>query len=123
MKEPAEIAAFFKEQGVKNFVLKLGKQGCYATNFTQVVQMPTYLDLPVVDTTGAGDSFVAGYLYGLLRGLTMAECCLVGNVNGTLAVGTIGANTGSGTVQQVRAFIQKHGAQTLHVETLLARLT
>lgn len=123
VKEPAEIAAFFREQGVKSFVLKLGKKGCYATDFTQVVQMPTYLDLPVVDTTGAGDSFVAGYLYGLLRGLTMAECCLVGNVNGTLAVGTIGANTGSGTLRQVRAFIQEHGAQTLNAKALLAKLT
>lgn len=119
---PEDIAAFFRQEGVGSFVLKLGKKGCYATDYTTVVEMPTYLDLPVVDTTGAGDSFVSGYLYGLLRGFTMAECCLLGNVNGTLAVGSLGANTGSGTLPQLRDFIRRHGAQTLDADALLGKL-
>ncbi|MDL2213998.1 carbohydrate kinase family protein [Clostridia bacterium OttesenSCG-928-O13] len=120
--KPEDIARFMRGQGVQNVVLKLGKEGCYATDFTKEVRMPTYLELPVVDTTGAGDSFVAGYLFGTLMGYSMEECCLLGNVNGTLAVGSIGANTGSGTVEQVKDFLRQYGAQTLSAEALIAKL-
>lgn len=119
---PEDMAAFFKKEGIGSFVLKMGRDGCFATDYTTTVRMPTYVDLPVIDTTGAGDSFVAGYLFGMLRGFSIAECCVLGNMNGSLTVGSLGANTGCGTVAQFRDFLRTHGAQTLNAEELIAKL-
>lgn len=120
--KPEEISAFFKEFGVKNFVLKLGKDGCYATDYNQAIQVPTYSDLPVVDTTGAGDAFVAGYLFGLLNHYTMMECCVLGNINGTLAVGQLGSTAGTGSVESFVRFIKQYGAKSLDADNLIAKL-
>lgn len=121
--KPAEMAEFFRGCGVKNFVLKLGGDGCYATDYNSVVEMSTYTEAPVVDTTGAGDAFVSGYLLGMLRGLTMEECCVLGNVNGSLGVGALGATTGTGTLDEVKSFIREYGAKSVKdSEGLLAKL-
>lgn len=120
--KPEEMAAFFKNEGVGSFVLKMGAEGVFATDYTQVIRMPTYTNLQVVDTTGAGDSFVAAYMYGVLRGFSMEECCLLGNMNGSLTVGSIGATTGSGTIDIFKAFLEKNGAQTLNADALIAKL-
>lgn len=120
--DPAEMAEYFKNCGVKKFVLKLGEKGCYATDFERVIEVPAYTGLRVVDTTGAGDAFVSGYLFGLMKGFSMEECCVLGNVNGSLAIASLGANTGTGTVQDVIDFIGKHGALTLDAQSLCERL-
>ncbi len=120
--KPEAIAEFFRGKGVKTFVLKLGKDGCYATDYTQSVKLPTYEGFPVVDTTGAGDGFVTGYLYGILHGLTMEECSVLGNANGTLAVGAVGSTAGTGTLNQLIDLIRVHGAKTLDAEKLAVKL-
>lgn len=121
--EPEKLAAFFRDLGVKNFILKLGGKGCYATDYASEYYVPTYVDEPVVDTTGAGDAFVSGYYYGLLKGLSMQECCVLGNVNGTLGVSAMGATGGTGTLDQVKAFLKQHGALTIEdTDTLIAKL-
>lgn len=122
MTKPEKIAALFKKFGVKNFVLKLGKDGCYAADSGQAIRMPTYSDLPVVDTTGAGDAFVAGYLFGLLNHFVMEECCVLGNINGTLAVGQLGSTTGTGSLEAFVSFIKQYGAKSLNADELIAKL-
>lgn len=61
-----EIAKFLKDKGVKNVIVKLGHRGCYVDAFGERYYQSAY-QTPVVDTTGAGDSFVAGVLYGLAK--------------------------------------------------------
>lgn len=61
-----EIAKFLKDKGVKNVIVKLGRRGCYVDAFGKRYYQSAY-QTPVVDTTGAGDSFVAGVLYGLAK--------------------------------------------------------
>ncbi|MDO5111529.1 MAG: carbohydrate kinase family protein [Clostridia bacterium] len=122
LRDPEEMGAFFQSKGVGSFVLKLGSKGCYATDFKTKYFIPTYTDMPVVDTTGAGDAFVAGYLYGLMNGFSMEACCILGNVQGTLAVGELGSHSGTGDMQAVRNFIKKHGALTENGAKLLANL-
>ncbi|MBO4537868.1 MAG: hypothetical protein J5694_03265, partial [Erysipelotrichaceae bacterium] len=48
----------------------------------------------VIDTTGAGDSFVAGFLNALLEGKNNRELCLYGLACASLAVGSQGASSG-----------------------------
>jgi sugar/nucleoside kinase (ribokinase family) len=113
LKNPDEMSRFFHQFGIKNFVLKLGKDGCYATDYHNVYQVETFTECPVVDTTGAGDAFVSGYLFGILKGFSMEECCLLGNGNGSLSVGAIGATTSTGTAEQLKQFFIDHGTKNL----------
>ena len=59
-------ADFIIEMGVKIVVVKLGAKGCYVTDGQEQFSVDGF-QVKVVDTTGAGDAFNAGFLYGLLR--------------------------------------------------------
>ena len=47
-----------------------------------------------VDTTGAGDAFATGFLYGLLKGKGLRECGLLGDIAARLSMNQIGARQG-----------------------------
>jgi sugar/nucleoside kinase (ribokinase family) len=66
-------------------VLKRGGKGSLARRGNQVWEVPG-IQVEVVDTTGAGDSYNAGFLYAYLRGHPMETCLKYGNVTGGLSV-------------------------------------
>lgn len=73
-------AAEFWRKCVKNAVIRLGKQGCLWIR----PRAEGDLNVPAkrfrtVDTTGAGDSFNGGMLFGRLRGLPDRECLRLAN--------------------------------------------
>jgi len=47
-----------------------------------------------VDTTGAGDAFCAGFIYGLIRGRDLYECGKLGNFVASRCISKMGARTG-----------------------------
>ena len=69
----AGMARAFHKYGVKNVIIKTGPEGCYAS-LTDGTYTLAARSVPVVDTTGAGDHFVAGFLSGLINGLSHKEC-------------------------------------------------
>jgi len=79
--------------GVKIVVVKLGANGCYITDGRRRIRVPAYSVNPV-DTTGAGDAFNAGFLYGLLRGRDLEECGRIGNYVASLCIQKVGAREG-----------------------------
>jgi len=79
--------------GVKVVVVKLGERGCYVTDGNIEVEIPA-LNVEVVDTTGAGDAFNAGFLYGYLRGKDLEECGKLGNYVASLCIQKVGAREG-----------------------------
>jgi len=80
-------------RGVKIVAVKLGSDGCYVTdgNERHVIE-PFKVD--VVDTTGAGDAFCAGFLYGLVNGKNLLECGKLGNFVASRCVMKMGARAG-----------------------------
>ena len=64
--------------GVKIVAVKRGKKGCYVIDGENKHLIAPY-KVKAVDTTGAGDAFCAGFLYGLLEHRTLKECGLLGN--------------------------------------------
>lgn len=81
--DPAGIADFYLERGVRQVVVKLGPAGAYVAgaglepDFVPGAQAPR-----VVDTVGAGDGFAVGVISGLLDGLDLrhaaARGCAIG---------------------------------------------
>ena len=66
-----------RSRGIRHVIIKTGEKGCIAFSECGSFAMPA-IPVPVVDTTGAGDSFAAGFIDGLLRGGDLEFCCRAG---------------------------------------------
>ena len=80
-----------KATGVGNVIIKCGKRGCYCRTETERFWVPAEEGVRCIDTTGAGDSFAAGFLDALADGRTLRECAAQGNRWGAQAVQHMGA--------------------------------
>ncbi|HVP41753.1 MAG TPA: carbohydrate kinase family protein [Candidatus Krumholzibacteriaceae bacterium] len=80
-------------EGVHIVAVKLGPKGCYVTNGREKHLMPRY-PVKVVDTTGAGDAFCAGFLYGLIKNKSLERCGKLGNFVASKCIEKVGARTG-----------------------------
>ncbi|MEM2995045.1 MAG: carbohydrate kinase family protein [Candidatus Bathyarchaeia archaeon] len=81
------------EKGVEIVAVKLGGKGCYVTNGRESHCIEAFR-VKVVDATGAGDAFCAGFLYGLLNGKSLYECGKLGNFVASRCIMAMGARTG-----------------------------
>ena len=92
-KEPEKSAAVLKKAGVKNVIIKCGKRGCYvlSEDIEAGYFVPAVEGVHCIDTTGAGDSFAAGFMYGLGEGWTIRQCAEFANRCGACAVSEVGA--------------------------------
>lgn len=107
--KPEEIADSFLSMGVKIAVIKLGKDGCFIkVQSGETYTIPTYTDIKPVDTTGAGDSFVAGFLTGMRKGWSLYDCGKFANAVGTHCVMAIGASTGIKSLDEIQSFMSRY---------------
>ncbi len=73
-------------------IVKMGKNGSIIKKGTEVIHVDA-LDVPnVVDTTGAGDFFAAGFLYGLTSGYSFTKCAKIGSLLASKVIQTIGTD-------------------------------
>ena len=107
--KPEDMARLFQTKGVKNVVVKLGKNGCYVKpDSKEGFYAPTYNDVQVVDTSGAGDSFCAGFLTGLVKGWDLKTCAKFANAVGSHCVMEIGTTTGIKPMHEIFHFLSQH---------------
>ena len=81
------------KKGVKIVAVKLGNEGCYVTDGRESHLIETF-EVKVVDTTGAGDAFCAGFLYGLISDKSLYECGRIGNFVASRCITKMGARPG-----------------------------
>ncbi|WP_434657209.1 sugar kinase [Pseudomonas sp. R3-56] len=101
--DPADIAAFYLDQGAEVVVIKLGPDGAYyRTQLDQgfVAGVPVSR---VVDTVGAGDGFAVGLISALLEGRDVSEAVQRANWIGSRAVQSRGDMEGLPTRQELLA--------------------
>lgn len=103
------IADVFFSKGVKNVIIKAGKKGAYICEAGQPrYYAPTYMSIKPVDTTGAGDSFCAGFLAGLAQDLSYKRSAQLANAVGTHCITAMGASTGIKPLAEIEKFMQEH---------------
>ncbi len=83
--DPVQITSELLARGVEWVALKMGAEGCWLSSRSQTTGRVPAFPVEVVDTTGAGDAFNAGVIYGYLRGLSLAASAVLGNAVGGLA--------------------------------------
>jgi len=88
-----EGAKSLLDEGVKVVAVKLGERGCYITDGEEGRYVEPYR-VNVVDTTGAGDAFCAGFIYGLLNRKPLGECGKIGNFVASRVLSKMGARSG-----------------------------
>ncbi|KAK1363555.1 PfkB domain-containing protein [Heracleum sosnowskyi] len=87
-----EAALDYLGKRCKWAVVTLGSKGCMAKHGKEVVRVPALGETQVSDATGAGDLFASGFLYGLLKGLSLQDCCKVGSCSGGSVIRSLGGD-------------------------------
>jgi sugar/nucleoside kinase (ribokinase family) len=85
-----EVALEFLGKHCKWAVVTLGCNGSIAKHGKEIVRVPAIRVANATDATGAGDLFASGFLYGLVKGLPLEECCKVGSCSGGSVVHALG---------------------------------
>lgn len=91
--------------GSTRIIVKAGSRGAMTLDAGQVLLTPGYTT-NAVDTTGAGDSFNAGFLHARLRGWPVLDCLRWGNACGALSTRGIGGTAAQGTTDEALALIE-----------------
>lgn len=107
--QPDAIADRLFELGAKNVIIKVGKHGALiCEQGRERYTLPTYLSIKPVDSTGAGDSFCAGFLAGLAQGWSYRKSGQFANAVGTHCIMKIGASTGIVSIEETLQFMRDH---------------
>ena len=88
-----EGAKMLLKEGASVVAVKLGEKGCYVTDDKESHLIEPY-KVKVVSTTGAGDAFCAGFLYGLVKGKDLYQCGKLGNFVASRCITKVGARKG-----------------------------
>lgn len=91
---------------VERVAIKLGPDGAIGAHQGTVYRVPA-LTVEPVDTTGAGDNFDSGFIYGMLRGLPFGECLRCAVVAGSLSTRFPGGLGGSPDEEELRAGLER----------------
>lgn len=105
-KTPEAVAAFYHKMGVKNVVVKLGKDGAYFSEKNgKSGYSPAFPVRKKVDTVGAGDGFAAGVISALAEGESLEQAAFRGNVMGAVQVASKSDNEGLPTREELGKII------------------
>ncbi len=75
---------------IKILAIKRGNQGSTVFYENNLRDMPPFLNEKVIDTTGAGDSFNAGFILKYINGFNIEECQKFGNLMGAVSTTAAG---------------------------------
>ena len=85
-----EVVSFGQQLG-KMIIITRGEKGSVAVSKNEVVECDSLKNLEILDLTGAGDLFAAGYLHGYINGLSIKESLEKGTVMSAKIIQKIGA--------------------------------
>lgn len=106
-----EICAFFSQFPLKIFGVKLGEKGVLVTDFRETWKLPTLYKKKPVDTTGAGDAFLAGFVGAWLKGYDIPSCAYAGSAQSYSVLGAVGANTSAGTWEDAMELLKENNIE------------
>ncbi|MFL6428178.1 MAG: carbohydrate kinase family protein [Acidobacteriaceae bacterium] len=88
-------------------VVKQGRNGATAVRGAERVHLEAFR-VDAVDTTGAGDSFAAGFVHGLLTQRLLRDCLLLANATGALSATGVGGTAAQPDRETLSAFLRSH---------------
>ncbi len=102
---PDALRAMHRRHGHRLAAATLGQDGVLAWDGSQMLHIPAFR-VPVVDTTGAGDIFHAGFLYALLQDWPLVRQLRFAAAAAALNCTAVGARGGIAPLDQIEALLQ-----------------
>ena len=88
-------------------VVKIGMKGALIKQGVQVVHVGIMKAAKRVDTTGAGDFYAAGFLYGMTEGLDLRQCGTIGAVTAGKVIEVVGTTLADEAWDEIRTYINR----------------
>ncbi len=108
---PEEAADLLLSTGIKLAAIKLGEKGSFVADEKDQFFCPSF-PVNAVDTTGAGDSFTAGLLYGWTHDLSLQASTVLASTLGALAASVYGAGFSLPGRQHVLDFLRTRNGES-----------
>ncbi len=108
--DPAAAGCRLRELGAGIVVVKTGRGGCLVLHAGAEIPAPAF-DVPVLDTTGAGDCFAGGFLAALGRGDSLEEAARFANAVAALSIQSLGATEGLRPYRETREWMAAHNTR------------
>ena len=102
---PEAVVEGLYEFGARIAVVTLGERGC-AARWEEGLLTLSAFPVDVVDTTGAGDAFHGGFIYGVLQGWSAPEIVRFASAVASINCRQLGGRTGLPTVEEVHQFLE-----------------
>ena len=104
--DPDEMCKYFLNAGAKNVVLKMGERGSLIVSSTgERIRVPAF-KVKLVDTTGCGDAWSAGFIAGLSLNMSVTKAAQLGSACGSLVASGLGSDAGIIDLESTLAFIE-----------------
>jgi len=104
--DPQKMCQYFLDAGAKNVVLKMGERGSLILSASgERVRIPAF-KVKLVDTTGCGDAWSAGFIAGLSLEMSVAKAAELGSACGSLVASGLGSDAGIIDLDSTLAFIE-----------------
>jgi len=87
--------------------LKIGERGSFISHEGKIIKVAPMGTNAVVDTTGAGDLWTAGFLYGLVNGYSIEKCGKLGSACGYEVCRVVGANIPEAGWQRIKKILEE----------------
>lgn len=104
--DDAEGALAVLQDWSECIVIKTGSRGCLAACQGARYEVPA-IPVNTIDTTGAGDNFNAGMIYGLLQGYPFETCLRCANIAGGLSTTVVGGCGSGVTAIDIEAWLRR----------------
>lgn len=100
-----DVVRFFLDRGVGHTVFKMGAEGSSVASRDGELRVPAF-EVPVVDSTGCGDAYCAGFIVGLSLGWGLEEAARLGSAAAGLVITGLGSDAGIVDLEQTIAFMR-----------------
>ncbi|TFG19949.1 MAG: carbohydrate kinase family protein [Promethearchaeota archaeon] len=102
--------------GITKMAVSLGSKGSRLIAGEQVIESGIY-DIPTTDTTGAGDAFAAGFIYGILNNLSLRDIAKYASALSAFEIKGLGVRIGlPESIQELKEFINSHELKQTELE-------
>jgi sugar/nucleoside kinase (ribokinase family) len=103
--EPEEALAVLSSMS-ETVIMKIGADGSWLKRVNELIKV-TAFPVNCIDTTGAGDLYAAGFLYGLARGLNLEKCGILGSLMAGKVIEIVGARMNKEKFREIRKNIEE----------------
>jgi sugar/nucleoside kinase (ribokinase family) len=106
--DPEAMLDCFSAAAIPVLGIKLGAQGCIVRSQGKTYRQAAFQVRPV-DTSGAGDAFMAGFIYGLIQGWETPRTARFANAVAAHCIQAVGCSTGIRPAEEILKFMEQQG--------------